>query len=430
MSRRPHLLAWAPPFLVGASAAIAAEVGVSLLLYTGPGFVRSLTVVLAVSGAALAGGLWSAPAPGPDFTERLRRRWLLALLAFLAASAYGVAWTLVSAVGEWRWGQGLGLAILAGLPLYASGAVLGGIAGVSPTRLRGVRTGAAAALGAGLGFVLTGLLLPRTPVPATLLVACLVLLSLGGMIFGFVLGEVLEIDVLGERASRTGPVRVEDRFLTAKGIAERVLLEDRHERRRQALGEDDGLSWDVSVARALMPDDGRPWSVLCVGGGASPLARHVLDEYPAGSVEVLERNGEVVALGREFLETGLEAGTSGRVTVRVGNLEDLVKDVRGLFDVVVVDALALSALGGAPGLSREARGRLVQAVSGSGVLVWGPHPPAPGMPELAEGWPRAVFDREIHGGTERVSVLGSRVGGGESVSVEGFALRNGEPPDT
>jgi len=49
--------------------------------------------------------------------------------------------------------------------------------------------GAAAALGAGLGFVLTGLMLPRAPIPASLLVACLVLLSAGGMVYGIVLGS-------------------------------------------------------------------------------------------------------------------------------------------------------------------------------------------------------------------------------------------------
>jgi hypothetical protein len=38
--------------------------------------------------------------------------------------------------------------------------------------------------------VVTGVLLPRAPMPASLLVGCLVLLSGGGMIYGTVLGAL------------------------------------------------------------------------------------------------------------------------------------------------------------------------------------------------------------------------------------------------
>ena len=126
MTGRPHRLAWAPPFLVGASAAIVAEVGAGLLLYAGPGFVRSLTVILAIQGVSFAGGLWSAPSPGSEVVDHLRRRWMLCLVAFLAATLFGGAWSLIDGLGEGRWSQGLGLAILTGFPLYASGAGLGG----------------------------------------------------------------------------------------------------------------------------------------------------------------------------------------------------------------------------------------------------------------------------------------------------------------
>ena len=54
--------------------------------------------------------------------------------------------------------------------------------------------GAAAALGAGLGFVLTGFLLPRAPIPASLIVACMVLLSAGGLVYGVVLSALDEHD--------------------------------------------------------------------------------------------------------------------------------------------------------------------------------------------------------------------------------------------
>lgn len=187
--------AWAPALLVGAAAAIAAEVAVAILLYAGPGFMRSLTTVLAVEGAALAAGLHTAPSLASGglsgLVERLRRRWLLCFGAFVAAAMFGTLWSLVESLGEGRLGQGLGLALLAGLPLFACGAVLGGMGSAAqsdvPHRLP--RPGAAAALGAGLGFVVTGALLPRAPIPASLLVGCLVLLSASGMMYGVMLGE-------------------------------------------------------------------------------------------------------------------------------------------------------------------------------------------------------------------------------------------------
>lgn len=269
MTDRSHRLAWVPPFLVGASAAIAAEVAVSLLLYAGPGMVRSLTVILTICALALAGGLWSAPAPGPGSIDRLRRRWVLCLVAFTGAAVFSLVWSVPDVASEARWSQGLGLTLLAALPLFSCGSVLGGVASIASTAYGSARTGAAAALGASAGFVATGLLLPRTPLPATLLLACLVLLSLGGMAFGSILANVSEVDVRAERESKTGPVRVEDRRSRGPEGTTRVMLEGSHERRRLRLGAEGTVPWDLAIARPLMPGPESPWKVLVVGGGAS-----------------------------------------------------------------------------------------------------------------------------------------------------------------
>jgi hypothetical protein len=180
---------WMPSLLVGASAGIAAEVAVTILLYAGPGLMRALTTVLAVEGAALALGLQTAPRRTERLLESIRRRWLFCLVAFMAAALYGTAWSLFEAMGGGRWGQGVGLALLAGLPMFACGAVLGGMGALATADAWGRTQGpsAPAALGAALGFVVTGALLPRAPIPASLLVGCLVLLSAGGMIYGAVL---------------------------------------------------------------------------------------------------------------------------------------------------------------------------------------------------------------------------------------------------
>lgn len=190
MSDAEHPLDWVAPLLVGASAAVAAEVAMGMLIYAGDGFLRSLTTVLAIDCVALGVGLWSAPAPHPDLIDRLRRRWLLCLMAFMAAAVFGVLWSLVPSVGGGAVGQALGLTLLAVLPLLTCGTILGGMGSVTRSRIAGTlrEPGAAAALGASLGFIFTGLLIPRTPIPASLLVGCLVLLSAGGLVYGVVLG--------------------------------------------------------------------------------------------------------------------------------------------------------------------------------------------------------------------------------------------------
>ena len=191
MNARRHPLDWVAPFLVGTSAAIAGEVTMGMLVYAGDGFMRSLTTVLAVEGVALGVGLWSAPAPHPALIDRLRRRWTLCLVAFMTATAFGVAWSVVPTIGSGAAGQALGLTLLGAAPLFTCGTVLGGMGSVTRSVADGAlrEPGAAAALGAGLGFVLTGLLLPRAPIPASLLLGCLVLLSAGGLVYGVVLGR-------------------------------------------------------------------------------------------------------------------------------------------------------------------------------------------------------------------------------------------------
>jgi len=190
MSDAEHPLDWVAPLLVGASAAVAAEVAMGILIYAGDGFLRSLTTVLAIDCVALGVGLWSAPAPHPDLIDRLRRRWMLGLMAFMAAAVFGVLWSLFPSIGGGALGQALGLTLLAALPLLTCGTILGGMGSVTRSRMAGRlrEPGAAAALGASVGFLLTGLLIPRTPIPASLLVGCLVLLSAGGLVYGVVLG--------------------------------------------------------------------------------------------------------------------------------------------------------------------------------------------------------------------------------------------------
>lgn len=179
-----------PPFLVGSAAAVAGEVAAGLLLYSGAGFLQALTLVLATLLGALALGLWSAPTPPPEApVEAARRRWLLTLVAFAVAGVTSGAWSLLGGLTSGAVARGLGLALLAALPLYAAGGLLGTMAALRPHGIRG--PGAAAAAGAAVGAVFTGFLLVRTVAPLAMYVYCLLALSAGALLHGGVLDRYL-----------------------------------------------------------------------------------------------------------------------------------------------------------------------------------------------------------------------------------------------
>jgi len=371
---RAPRLEWLPPATVGASSAVAAEVALGVLLYGGTGFMRSLTTILAIQGLSFAGGLWISPPVGPDLVDRLRRRWLFCLVAFLLAAVFGTAWSVIPALGEGALGQGLGLAVLAGIPLYGAGALLGGMGTVAASDPGGrlPSPGAAAAVGAALGFVLAGFLLLRAPMPGSLLVACLVMLSAGGMVYGTVLGFRTELDVRARRPTTTGEVRVEDRRVAADAVAVRTLVDHGHVRRTHLLEGTPVRPWDVTVWREAMPDFARPVRVLMVGGGASSAPHAILREHPLASVDVLERTPAVIELGREYFDTRLSISSDERMSVRVGNLDDLVAEAGPAYDLVLVDTDALRPLGGSGGLSRASIDRLDALVAPGGAMRWGP----------------------------------------------------------
>jgi hypothetical protein len=132
----------------------------------------------------------------------------------------------------------------------------------------------------------------------------------------------------------------------------------------------------------------------------------VMREHPTGSVHVLERLGDVVELGRDHFETGLEVGSTERSFVAVGNLDDLIEGLSGSYDLVVVDGAALESLGGAGGLSVRAKAALRQRVSARGVLVWGPH--SDPATEAVDGWSMVTLTRPCVGDEDEVLLVAGR----------------------
>jgi hypothetical protein len=151
-------LAWAPAFVVGFGAGASGTVAAALLLYSGEGMLRSLVLIVAIELGAFGLGLGTGGQPSEwnQALESLRRRWLFVLVAFLAAAGFALVWDVFAGFGASAMTQGLGLALLAGLPLYACGRLLRGINAVR--MMAGLAgDGAFAAMGAAAAVLVTGL---------------------------------------------------------------------------------------------------------------------------------------------------------------------------------------------------------------------------------------------------------------------------------
>ncbi len=207
-------LHWVPSFVTGAASATTATVAVALLLYSGEGMLRSLILIVAFELAALGLGLGfgvAVPTTRVEALVSLRRRWLSVLVAFLAASIFVLAWLFKAGFGARAGTQALGLALLAGLPLYTGGQLLaamsadgsgrggGGVSGGVSGSVGG-RVGAFATLGACAGVLVTGLSgLGRVGVPS-LMFFMLMALSGAALVQGWLLRDEASPAVVGRES--------------------------------------------------------------------------------------------------------------------------------------------------------------------------------------------------------------------------------------
>ena len=143
---------------IGAALGIAALAGGALLLYSGDGFLESAGLLMAITLAATAAGVW-AGSPEGDGPRRVTGRWMAAILALVAASFLATAWLRLPALQTAAFGPSLGVILFLGAPGYALGALLAALHG-------GRRGGvvAPALLGAAAGIALAASwLIPALP---------------------------------------------------------------------------------------------------------------------------------------------------------------------------------------------------------------------------------------------------------------------------
>jgi hypothetical protein len=378
----PQLLTWIPPFVVGLSAAVAGELAVGLLLYSSPGFLPALTLILAVLLGSLALGLWTAPPVTSEaYGESLRRRWLLALVAYAGGSAVSGAWSVQRGLAGDALSRGVGLALLAALPLYACGALLGAMPSRRWPWTRIVPVGACAMAGAALGAMLAGYVLVSFLLPVSIYAFCLVLLSGGALVHGIVLTGAGERRTLMAVLSPFGRVRVEEWSWGKKARAVRVVLENERVR-----GAEDADGWPARRWESAALDlasrtisTSEPQSVLVLGGGIFTLARQLLGRHENVRVDVAERNPAILLAGAEHF--GVPAEHPRLRIVKRGPVTSL-ELCPGPYVVTLVDGAGLPSIDPVPLPGRSWLAELRDRSTERGIVMVGgiDRGPAHGLP--------------------------------------------------
>ncbi len=189
--------------MVGAAAAVAANMAIGLLLFSGRGLLRALSLILAVELLALAAGLWGEPRhQGRALVESIRRRWFLCLLTFMGAAVFTTTWTVVGGFGAVGGTQAIGLTLVGALPVYGAGNLLAGMARFNST-IGGTpgTVGVPATLGGAVGMALTGLWALTELYPPSVFLFVLVFLSASALVHGAVLDRGMRDAHASERTS-------------------------------------------------------------------------------------------------------------------------------------------------------------------------------------------------------------------------------------
>ncbi len=359
-----------PPLLAGVAGAVALETSAGLLLYADDGLLPALTLILTVEMGALGLGLWSAPLPvGGGAVEQIRRRWIFCLVTFALASALGAGLNLISDLPGTGISQGVGLGFLGALPLFSLGTLLGAMGrpdNLGPGAIPAV--GPPAVVGAGIGFLLSGAVLLPNTAPHTLYLFCLVILSGGALLQGWVLDARIVVEVLETVSVPRGDLRAERRFVGSPRTELRLLLEGGVIRGVEGAEGEPGLAWESAVLEGLTAERIQPESVLYLGGGSGTLIRHLSQRFPHARMRVVERHQELVGLAKSHFAPW---DGWGEVEVIVGDPLAREPERGSLFSVTVLDCAALPILGGVPWM-READWRfLAGSHEPGGVLVLG-----------------------------------------------------------
>lgn len=370
MTKKGRVLGLLPPLLAGLAAAIAVEVSAGLLLYTDEGMLPALTLILTLETGALGLGLWSGPLPvGGGVVEQVRRRWLFCLLVFALAAALSAGLSFVGDLPASGIGQGVGLGFLGGLPLFSIGSLLGAMSRPDGFgRPSATPVGAPSVFGAAVGFLLAGSILLPNAAPHTLYLFCLVVLSGGALLQGWVLDGRRVVEIKETVSTASGEFRVEERASGSPRRELKVLLKGGRVRGAEDMEGNPGRDWEAAVLEGLDGKGRRPESVLFLGGGSGTLVRILFQRFPQTRIHVVERSPELVTLARAHFAQwdGWE-----ELSLEIGDPLATALGSQRPFSLIVVDCGALPTLGGVPFLREPDWRILVDMVDTGGVLVMG-----------------------------------------------------------
>jgi hypothetical protein len=200
---RTHLAA----FLIGGVMGVTAEMAAGLILYEGSGLLRATTVVLTTEAAAAGTGLlFATRVPADEISRHLRRHLHLTLVSLGLAGILTSLWGYFGGLSEVPGGQAAALALLAALPLYMAGSVLGLVCRAGSRDAEGgtVAGGGPALLGAATGFLIYGLFLIPHFAPPVLVLLCMAAVSGAALLVGSAVARERDDSADGE-ADRMDP---------------------------------------------------------------------------------------------------------------------------------------------------------------------------------------------------------------------------------
>lgn len=113
----------------------------------------------------------------------------------------------------------------------------------------------------------------------------------------------------------------------------------------------DEFFYHEMIAHVPLFSHPNPRRVLVIGGGDGGTVREVLKHESVEHVDLVEIDGRVIELCKEYLPELSHALDDPRVAIKVTDGLEYVKSVRGEYDVVIVDSS--DPLGPAVGLFRE-----------------------------------------------------------------------------
>lgn len=388
-----------PLAVLGAALASASLIAVGLLLYAGPGMSRALAGILAaLLGALTAGILAGRQTARADPVEAVRRWWLFVLVAFTLAALFASLWESLGGMDGGEVGQAAGLALLAALPLFAGGGVLGALPEDASAEDGGSGLlSAAVLLGAAGGVLILGFVLFARLSPAMILLLCVVALSGAALWQGRVLDRMVLVRPLPSAGDRA-------EVWVRNGSEGSVVVVREGGRVRCVFGPEGSpvLALDRALLQGMDTWVRTPSRVLALGSGGIHLARR----RARGSDAENEITGSLLVDEPELLASlgaALPEGDRADPTLVSGTPRSTLAGrgallAPGRWDLVVLDTLVVGGLGRELDLPGGALVRLKESLGPGGVVLAAPLRDGPGEAGLLAG------ARRVAGVFERVSL--------------------------